>query len=517
MYNVYRMKYWLVFIFIAAVAIFLNAFPNYYANIHTPAGYSYSGQASWFDPWDLNVYVSIIRWGQNGNLLLQNSYTTAPHTAILAYPLYTLIGYLFRGVNPFFLFHLSALVVGILLVLMLWQLALIFGLKPKEAIISLFLTSVGGGLGWAFFPKISSSDLFMTGFTFYSAFQRSHEALGLIFYLASLTWLYLSIHKNKLIFTVLSACALIGTLIFYPYYFLSYMVIAGIYVLFIFLKQKNTRPFINLTLIGITTLPFLLLYYFHSKSSTAFSGLFSLQLASQTPIQILLGYGIITPFLILQLKLHAEKNSIYFLNIWFFTSLLLSFLPLGFARFYLRGLFFPAIILIVSSLITWPISLTYIKRGIILLLLILLPISNIYIFIRRIKEVNESNLWYYLANETVSAFKYLNQNTPDQSGVLTAYQNGNLIPAFTDNRVYFGHFLQTPDAQNKIEKLVRFYSRGMSENEAQTFIKNENIDYVFYGPDEQNITYSAMKNRNLIYSFLTPVFTKGNTIIYRTN
>lgn len=41
--------------------IFINQFPDYYALTKTPKGFFYSGQASWFDPWDINVYTAAIK------------------------------------------------------------------------------------------------------------------------------------------------------------------------------------------------------------------------------------------------------------------------------------------------------------------------------------------------------------------------------------------------------------------------------------------------------------------------
>ncbi len=54
----------LILLIIISFAVFVNLFPNYYAYVNTPSGYIFSGQASWFDPWDINIYVTAIKWGQ---------------------------------------------------------------------------------------------------------------------------------------------------------------------------------------------------------------------------------------------------------------------------------------------------------------------------------------------------------------------------------------------------------------------------------------------------------------------
>ncbi|MCR4326275.1 MAG: hypothetical protein NUV52_01315, partial [Candidatus Roizmanbacteria bacterium] len=67
--------------------LFITHFPTWYALINTPIGYAFTGNNAWFDPWDLNVYVAAIRWGQQGHLLLKNVYTTQNLQPTLMYPL----------------------------------------------------------------------------------------------------------------------------------------------------------------------------------------------------------------------------------------------------------------------------------------------------------------------------------------------------------------------------------------------------------------------------------------------
>ena len=98
-------KQLLLIILASIIFIFINHFPNYYAWKNTPEGFTFSGQASWFDPWDINVYVSAINWGQSHGFLMQNVYTSQPNKPIFYYPLYTLLGIVFPNTDVFILFH----------------------------------------------------------------------------------------------------------------------------------------------------------------------------------------------------------------------------------------------------------------------------------------------------------------------------------------------------------------------------------------------------------------------------
>lgn len=504
----------LIFLAIASITLGINAFPNYYASTQASEGKIFSGQASWFDPWDINVYVSAIRWGQGKNILLTNNYTTAEHTPVLMYPLYTLSGYFLPTFSPYLTFHLLAMFFGFLLLLTVWKLVKVFLPGKNESLIATFLIALGGGIGWLFFPGLQSADLFITGFTFTSHFQRPHEALGILLYLLSLVFFYRAAISKKLHFSLLSLGALLPLMLFYPYYFLSYVLICGLYSLVILLKENGKKPLIYAFINSSLVIPFILIYQSHLKGSEGFASVISQQLSNPGIFNLALGYGILSVFLIYQAIYLKKDRTTVFLNIWFFTSLLLSFLPFGFSRFYLRTLFFPAVLLTILSLGLLSAKIKISKNFFLIGLLILLPISTCYMTYKRITEATNNNHWYYITKAEKEALIFLQTQTPKGSSVLSAYTMGNMIPANTDNKVYFGHLLQTPNSQEKINNLVRFYSNSFSEDEGLNFLQKEGIRYIIFGAEEANITTANSKSKELKYQFLKPVFKEGSTTIF---
>ncbi|MDO8638043.1 MAG: hypothetical protein Q7R43_00580 [Candidatus Daviesbacteria bacterium] len=496
------MKNILFFLLISFLVIFLNTFPNYYAFINTPKNMVFSGQASWFDPWDINLYVSAINWGQNHGILLSNVYTTVENKPILLYPLYTISGSIFKNTNPYLLFHLMSIFVGLLLLFILWQTIKVFLPTSKMQFIALFLISLGGGIGWVFFPNISSSDLFMTGFTFQSHFQRPHEALGIILYLLSLIGFYLVANKSSYLLNLISLISTILLVFFYPFYLLSYGLICGFYSFYL-LFYNNKKPIlilsINLFIAGLV----LLFYYQHLQSNLQFAGILNQKLSNQNLQELILGWGILLPLIILQLKNPKKDRKFYFLNFWLFISLFLSLLPFGFARFYLRALFLPIIILILLS-VPYLSKIFHIKQRIILIILIILvPISSFFIAYKRLDEATKNNQWFYISKEENEALDYLNKNAVNQ-GILSSYNFGNIIPAKTNSNVYFGHLLQTPNSQEKINNLMRFFANDFSETEAQKFLIENNVNYVVWGKEEDKLKYQ----------FLKTVFQDGDILVF---
>ena len=507
---------YLIFAVIIFAALALNNFPNYYAYLKNPDNSFYSGQASWFDPWDLNVYASAVKWGQSGKILLENLYTTeAPQKAILYYPTYTFLGFFFPQTPPFILFHCAAFLLGGALIIALFQMIKVFIRQKMLSLLALFLIVFGGGLGWLFFPKTASADLFITGFTFVSHFQRPHEAIGIFLYLYLLvSYFYDSEKERKFSFLPLLACMLL--VVYYPYYLLSYFLICGLYGLLLWLKKNKTNFLVYLLINALVCSPIALFYYSHLHLNATFSGVWRQKLETPGLLMLVLGYGILLIPFVYQLFYPVRKKGTLFLNLWVIGSFVLAFFPFGFARFYLRGLFFPLVIIAIYSLDEISSKLKINKKYFIALLIICLPISTFFITYKRIAEIKTGSRWFYLTAEEGKGFDFLNNNTEKNSGVLTAYTIANYLPVHTDNRVYFGHFLQTPEAEEKIQLLYAFYGNLFSESEAKEFIASNNIDYVWWGLEEKEIT-GKTEEKTLKYSFLKPVYENEDVVIYVFN
>lgn len=535
------MKKIIPLLLIVIFPVFLNLFPNYYAFINTPNNMVFLGQASWFDPWDINIYVSSIHSGQINGFLLPNLYTSMPNKPIFMYPLYTFFGLIFNNLDPFFIFHFAAILTGIILVLSIFYLSKYFLKTITERSLATLAICFGGGLGFLVYPNFQSADLTMTAFTFQSAFQRPHEAIGLISYLFSLVlFADLIIHQKKLTLKkyLFLICLLLIAFLFYPYYLLSFFVIFGIYL---FLQNQGKinfslyKDFIYLLIPGI----FFVLFLSNQLSSNeTFKGVQTQNLPTPDLFSLILGYGILIPLFLHQLFKVKKDKKITFLNIWFVASFLLAFIPLGFSRFYLRGLFFPLVILAIFALkklavhgchselseesqkdpsvvslsqddIRRKANVSYLLLFI-TFVLILIP-SQIKITVDRINEATKNNQWYYFSKHEYRGLEFLNNISNKNDAVLSSYQLGNIIPTFTHNTVYFGHLLQTPNSNEKLYYLSLFYQGRFSRKDANKFLKSNNISYIMFGKEEKEIGGNIQKS----YPFLIPVFQTKNITIFK--
>ena len=117
----------------------------------------------------------------------------------------------------------------------------------------------------------------------------------------------------------------------------------------------------------------------------------------------------------------------------------------------------------------------------------------------------------YPLTDFYNGLKWLENNTSHQTVVLSKITAGNYIPAYSGNFVYLGHSGETPDYNNRSEKVNEFFSGNLLEKQALEFLKTENISYIFYGPQEKE---NSSKNIN-IYSFLTSVYQSPFVTIYK--
>ena len=102
----------------------------------------------------------------------------------------------------------------------------------------------------------------------------------------------------------------------------------------------------------------------------------------------------------------------------------------------------------------------------------------------------------------ISAFDWLAQNSNPNERVLSNDTYGLLIPALAGNMPYLSLQAQQIDQYPQLQaNTVRFLNNWMGEKDAQKFINEENISFVFSeGP--------------MAYSFLKPVFSNSKIFIY---
>lgn len=116
----------------------------------------------------------------------------------------------------------------------------------------------------------------------------------------------------------------------------------------------------------------------------------------------------------------------------------------------------------------------------------------------------------YPLTDFYQGLKWLEKNTDNKAIILSKITAGNYIPAYSGNFVYLGHGAETPHYGDRVRKADEFFSGNLGEEQALKFLKTENINYIFYGPQEKE---NAAKDIG-VYTFLRPVYQSPLVTIY---
>lgn len=153
-----------------------------------------------------------------------------------------------------------------------------------------------------------------------------------------------------------------------------------------------------------------------------------------------------------------------------------------------------------------------------------LQISTVTLFLLISVYISGMQLYSQLKNEITSpmytnifipktswyGIEYLAKTAPKNSIVLSNEFIGNLIPTRSFTKSYFADSVHTKDFKAKQGLVAKFYANQMQEKEAFEFIKNNNIFYIYYGPDE-----ISPGSKQLTFSFLEKAYVNKNVTIFK--
>lgn len=132
------------------------------------------------------------------------------------------------------------------------------------------------------------------------------------------------------------------------------------------------------------------------------------------------------------------------------------------------------------------------------------------IYTTRVIESQDAKAASYPTTDTWRAMLSL-QSIPQGSGVLVLPGYGEIIPGFSNTRVFIGGPHGFMDWIERRALAQQFYAGTMDPNAVKEFLITNDISYVFYGPDERAITTQSP----LYPDLLTPVFQTNDTTVYK--
>ncbi|MCK5053556.1 MAG: hypothetical protein KAR65_04725, partial [Anaerolineales bacterium] len=212
------------------------------------------------------------------------------------------------------------------------------------------------------------------------------------------------------------------------------------------------------------------------------------QTLSPPPLNYFLGYGLVLILAIVGIwrSKPAEKKEGRLLLSWLLTGVILLYIPVPFQRRLSLGLYFPMAALagLGWHSLTSKLSRSHLLTAI--LILLVLP-SNLLVVSSGLLGVTQGQPAVVHYVDETTAYQWAAENLPQGSLILAAPETGNRIPAFATLRVLYGHPFETPDADVQKQKVEELFNSGGGATSGMQQLLTEGVDYVFYGPREQEI------------------------------
>lgn len=530
----------IIFFLIANVFVILSNIPLFISIRRTPQDTVFPLYHS-NTPQDYNVYLSVITLGKNGYWLNRDAFTSEDTTPGIFYFFYIVIGKIARVFHlwPPVAYHLARFIsVELFLIATYFFCIAIVG--KRLGFLAALLTLIGTIAPPFLFNENGAFLSYLPWWGEMDAIKRldglPHHVFGQAMLLFSLILIISCIRKKQSRFLILASLSLIIQGIILPPS--MFPVIFGLpitWMILFILKNRSEKPVLlkslraeirvsnvrYLIILLSAALPLLLSKWQTQQGypwilwSTWEINMWNKQVTNFNTA-FLLSYG--SMFLValpaLTTIVRAQRPERIFLFVWTFLPLLLlpfmTTLGLGKIRLIHSIPFIPVGILAAITLFE-----DIQKRSVRLILFVLLIFSSLsitgYLLFIRIRQVQQSPVYanIFIPNSIWHALAYIDTQAPNDAVVISDEYIGNILPAYTPVKSYFGHINQTLEFFEKQGNVGRFFSGAFTEEEARRFTTANRIQYAYYGPDEQSLGHGP-----LAYSFLKEVFHEGNITVY---
>ncbi|KKS97815.1 MAG: hypothetical protein UV73_C0005G0092 [Candidatus Gottesmanbacteria bacterium GW2011_GWA2_43_14] len=490
---------------------------------------------------DFNLYLSKIRQGYEGRWTAVEKYTSEPHRGSLIQIFYLYLGRLgnLLSISPNNAYQLGRFILSpLLLVIVAFFSRKLF--KNYHWSLLAFLTTVVSGS----FPKFVATgqglkiERYMEWWSNTDSLQRltfiPHILFGQVisFYLLYQIFnLKKPLSLKKIVF--LAFLGILAGLVFPP----SLMTLNGVILLLIGLDIHKRKTLRTDRLIFVILSSLSLLYLFVITKIAPWSALIEFHRTHPMMIpfdQYVLGTGpiIFLGFFGSLAAVIRREKKYYPLILWVVSTFLFASLfsiireqsPLRFTQ---TGLFIPLGLLSAYFLRRmWLFFTTSTGRAILVAAITLYLLANLYIMYNSLKwqtsfisqrigadypEVPNPPQTMYPLTAWMEAINWLKNNTGKNEVVLAGFTAGNFIPAYAGNFVYFGQS-NTVDYNLKQLEVEKFFKGEMSAGQAQIFLRNGRIKYVFVGPEEKDML--GDRKLNFIYPFVQQIYDNSQVYLY---
>jgi len=528
---------WVFVGILSLILIILTTAPVVYGFLITPEDKIFTAMHfvsadDWF------VYYSAINQVREGNWLYHNYFSSLEHTPLF-WSSWIAIGLLARifDLSGPAAFHLARiLLIPIFLATAYLFIAYLFT-EVKQRKLSLTFLSFSSGLGvfliyrLAVYPQNFAKGYFQWPMdlwvpdinTFLTLFTSPHFIAGTILILLIFLLTSLFAESKRYSYAVFSGLCGLVLFSFHPFQVIKIFAVILSFIVVVALASKKIpwHLFGYCLTFGLISSPSVF-YYIWMVNNDFLTFIRTIQnINPTTPLYLtLVSFGGLFIFAVLGIYLLDKQKKLsdyrYLLVVvWAVVQFMVLYAPVNYQRRMALGIHFPLAILTLVSLFTlYQLYQLQIKKHlttvIVVGLLLFLP-STFFAMSADIMVFNQGRELSYLEKDLYHGMLWLKKNSESSAVIFSDVKTGNVLPAYALRTSYVGHAVETPYFNQRKKEPVWFFQANRDQEIEKNFLTNREIDYVLYGPrEQQHGNYNPF-----VKDYLKPVFSSGSVTIFK--
>ena len=468
------------------VLIVLSSLPYIYALVVRPADGVFTGYTKNID--DMAVYGSWIKQVSEGHFIIENKFQETPGMGKQVNIYFAIFGVFSKitHASPSVTLHIFRILQGVCLVFVFWLFTGLFtecsSLRKIATVIFLF----GSGFGY-FLHSSTTIDVWQPeAITFMSVYLNPLFTISLIL-IISIFYSLIKLWQNghiKYFFLGSLFLLLLGNV--HTYDVVNIYAVWTVFLIyrlfteggFVSWIKKSYKEILVLAIGVITPLINFLIY----RADPIYKARVDTPIPTHPIYDILLGYGLVFIFALVgviflfKIKFKDKKEYIP-LFLWFVLNLITIYIPFSQQRKFIMGYEIPLAILGAYGLYYALKNIKY-KKYIFAFCVIIMFMTNLSVMQTDMdlltKRTTQAKYCPYLSYDELDIMNHI-----DEGPVMAPPQIALFIPEYTDHRVYYGHWSETPNFQRYL-KDYNDYSEGKREiNNLKNWIFYENKPLIF--------------------------------------
>lgn len=483
---------------------------------------------------DAFVYASWIKQISDGSFLIQNQFTSAPQQAFQFNLFFIVLGLISRitHLSPAAVLHLSRALLGVIFLMLIWKYSHQFLKDPLERMLIVPIIGLSSGLGWTLTGiggHKGPVDMWQPeAITFLSIYLNPLFLIGMILMVAAFHYLYKMKETGSWRDAIYAGLMLLLLGNIHTYDVLTVGVVWAAYIVVKAVKDRKIpwKPVYMSLVTAIIAMPSVGYQFYLYMAEDVFK--MRVESAAPSPAfwAYLMGYGLVIMLAIaggwMALK---EKRGALLLVVWSVAGFALPYLPFAQQRKLIMGLHIPLAILatIAIAAIVRKAGNKAVYVAAALIIATLVP-SNIYFLKRDISHIEgisaPDGRPFYISNEQMDIMRWFRDNTDTNDVVLAFPSIALYTPAISGNRVYYGHWSETPDYKGKFNEWIAFMDANTPDEWRKDFLKRAGVKYIVYFTDPKGLTINISETRSISVfdlresNYAIPVFKSGETAVY---